>query len=105
DTSQALATPNPNVDIADRYPAYCLTNESQTHTFTANEYVEVRMVYGAEKDERFDWTRFDVHAPYPTPTYHSPADGKVFTSTNDIKLVWYAAPGGGNRHEVRWASS
>jgi len=29
-------------------------------TLTAREHVDVRMGFGAEKDERFDWTRFYV---------------------------------------------
>jgi hypothetical protein len=29
-------------------------------TFTANSHVDVRMSFGAERDERFDWTRFYV---------------------------------------------
>jgi hypothetical protein len=36
-------------------------------TVSADSYVEVRMVFGAETDERFDWTRFDV-LPKCTPT-------------------------------------
>ena len=42
------------------YPYVCENNSSQTLTIHANSYVEVRMVFGAEADERFDWTRFNV---------------------------------------------
>ncbi len=67
DTSQASGV-NYNPDVTDGlYPFYCENNSSSTHTFYANEYVEVRMVFGAETDERFDWTRFDV-VPLPVPT-------------------------------------
>ncbi len=46
------------------YPSFDLaTAGTQTHTIYANEYVEVRMMFGAEGDERFDWTRFDVLQP------------------------------------------
>ena len=52
---------NYNTDITDGlYPFYCQDNSSQTETISADEYVEVRMVFGAETDERFDWTRFEV---------------------------------------------
>jgi hypothetical protein len=61
DTSQKTSDTNYNTDITDGlYPFYCQNNNSSIHTFNANEYIEVRMVFGAEKDERFDWTRFDV---------------------------------------------
>jgi hypothetical protein len=68
DTSQALASPNPNPAVPDRYPHLCVRNggtnpaqvSPQTMTFQADDYVEVRMVFGAETNERFDWTRFDV---------------------------------------------
>src|SRR5690606_14199965 len=60
DTSQALASANPNPDVHDRYPHLCVSNSTTELTIEANEYVEVRMVFGAESDERFDWTRFDV---------------------------------------------
>ena len=63
DTSQVIGT-NYNPDITDGlYPYYCQNNDSRTETISANEYVEVRMVFGGETDERFDWTRFDVGPP------------------------------------------
>ena len=68
DTSQKIADDNYNEFITDGlYPFYCLNNESLTEVFNANEYIEIRMVFGAEDDERFDWTRFDV-IPLPVPT-------------------------------------
>ena len=64
DTTQVISTNggvNWNTDITDGlYPYHCQNNDSSTHTIYANEYVEVRMVFGGETDERFDWTRFDV---------------------------------------------
>ena len=69
DTSQQQDPDNFNIEITDGlYPYYCLNNETQVHTLNANEYVEVRMVFGAEKDERFDWTRFNVLADTTKPT-------------------------------------
>jgi hypothetical protein len=66
DTSQIIAENggvNYNTDITDGlYPYTCQNNSSLTMTISASEYVEVRMVFGAETDERFDWTRFDVLA-------------------------------------------
>ncbi|MEX0918467.1 MAG: hypothetical protein WDZ85_00645 [Candidatus Paceibacterota bacterium] len=67
DTSQILETnggDNYNPAVTDGlYPYVCVNNETKTKTIEANEYVEVRMVFGAETDERFDWTRFDVLYP------------------------------------------
>jgi hypothetical protein len=52
---------NFNLEITDGlYPFFCLSNETRAEVLFASQYVEVRMVFGAEKDERFDWTRFDV---------------------------------------------
>jgi len=64
DTTQKIGDDNYNSDITDGlYPYTCLsTIDSETMTIQANEYVEVRMVFGGETDERFDWTRFDVLA-------------------------------------------
>lgn len=42
------------------YPFTCENNSSTTLTIEAEEYVEIRMVFGGESDERFDWTRFEV---------------------------------------------
>ncbi|MGB6680624.1 MAG: hypothetical protein WBF08_04785 [Candidatus Bathyarchaeia archaeon] len=64
DTSQMIDPDNYNTYITDGlYPYYCQNNDERTETISANEYVEVRMVFGAETDERFDWTRFDVLPP------------------------------------------
>jgi hypothetical protein len=64
DTSQVLSENggnNYNTDITDGlYPYVCENNSSTTMDIHANAYVEVRMVFGAERDERFDWTRFNV---------------------------------------------
>ncbi|HET7038328.1 MAG TPA: hypothetical protein VFH97_00480 [Gemmatimonadales bacterium] len=38
----------------------CRNNSSQQLTFQAADHVDVRMGFGAEGDERFDWTRFYV---------------------------------------------
>lgn len=60
DTSQSTGA-NFNPLITDGlYPFVCVNNSTSTATIGANEYVEVRMVFGAETDERFDWTRFEV---------------------------------------------
>lgn len=64
DTSQVLPDNggnNYNPAITDGlYPFTCESNSTSMKTLFADEYVEVRMVFGAEGDERFDWTRFDV---------------------------------------------
>ena len=69
DTSQRIAKNggnNWNTDITDGlYLHVSTSNSTVVKTFIANEYIEIRMVFGAETDERFDWTRFDV---LPAPT-------------------------------------
>lgn len=66
DTTQKTSDTNYNTEIKDGlYPYVCVKNQEKTKTITAKEYVEVRMVFGAEKDERFGWTKFDV-LPEPT---------------------------------------
>lgn len=62
DESQATGDPNYNSDAHDLYPFTCVKNSTEQITLEADEYAEVRMVFGAEGDERFDWTRFDVLA-------------------------------------------
>lgn len=60
DTSQVIGV-NFNTDVTDGlYPYVCVNNSTSIRTISANQYVEVRMAFGAESDERFDWTRFDV---------------------------------------------
>jgi len=66
DTSQMISPDNYNLNITDGlYPFVSTFNTTVIKTIHANEYVEIRMVFGAETDERFDWTRFDV---LPAPT-------------------------------------
>lgn len=64
DTSQIVTTNggvNYNPLVTDGlYPYRCVNSSTTTVTVAARAYVEVRMVFGAEGDERFDWTRFDV---------------------------------------------
>lgn len=60
DESQATGSANPNPNAHDLYPYKCVNNSTAQVTLSASEYVEVRMVFGGEADERFDWTTFDV---------------------------------------------
>ena len=56
-----IAETSYNADIEDGLLAVrCVNNSSETISVDAKKYVRVRMVFGAETDERFDWTRFDV---------------------------------------------
>lgn len=59
---------NFNPDIKDGlWPFVCVNNSTEMLSLSALEYVEIRMVFGAETDERFDWTRVDVE---PVPGAH-----------------------------------
>lgn len=65
---------NFNTDIEDGLWSYiCLGDAYARHTYEmtleANEYVEIRLVFGAERSERFDWTSVDV-LPAPEPGEH-----------------------------------
>jgi hypothetical protein len=51
------APENFNPDVTDGlWPYLCLSGGTESRTFEADETVEIRMVFGAEGDERFDWT-------------------------------------------------
>jgi hypothetical protein len=61
DDEAPSGNPNFNTDVTDGlWDFICLNAESSTETFSAVSHVDVRMAFGAEKDERFDWTRFYV---------------------------------------------
>jgi hypothetical protein len=61
DTTQKTSDTNHNPLVTDGlYPFTCVNNETKSVTVSAGAFVEVRMVFGAEADERFDWTRFEV---------------------------------------------
>jgi len=77
------------------YPYTCQNFSSTTKTIIANGYVEVRMVFGAESDERFTWTRFDVNpvpAPAPAPAPKTSAGGQSGGGRHPYQLsdgTWY----------------
>ena len=61
DEAPTVSGANPNPHISDgRWSSTCRFNDSEDLTFNAVDHVDIRMVFGAERDERFDWTRFYV---------------------------------------------
>ena len=61
DTSQRIVPTHFNRAVTDGlYPFACVNDGTQQRTIPAERYVEVRLAFGAETDERFDWTRFDL---------------------------------------------
>ena len=61
DTSQRVVPTHFNRAVTDGlYPFACVNNATPLRTIPAERYVEVRLAFGAETDERFDWTRFDL---------------------------------------------
>ena len=61
DDEPPVAGTNYNPQITDgRWNFRCVSGGSVEETFTANSHVDIRMSFGAETDERFDWTRFYV---------------------------------------------
>jgi hypothetical protein len=100
DTSQKKVENNPNTAITDGlYPWICVDNTTTTKVIKANEYVEVRMVFGTRKEERFGWTRFDVLLRPGTVV--SPTAGKEITRGSTLRLEAHdvAAKSG----TVQWA--
>ena len=60
-TSTENGGDNYNADVIDGLWLYtCQKNSSTEMTFSADQYVDIRLAFGAETDERFDWTRFYV---------------------------------------------
>jgi len=99
DITQKTSDANYNTLITDGlYPFYCQSNNTRTVTIDANSYIEIRMVFGAEGDERFDWTRFDVIPPVTTPTilgFLSPSlPCGSLTNSHSITVDWTDSTGG-----------
>jgi hypothetical protein len=94
---------NYNTNVTDGlYPYYCQNNNNRTETIPADEYVEVRMVFGAETDERFDWTRFDVEqAPFVrSAEITSPVEAEVVSSVVSFDSTLNDEDG---NDDVQWA--
>ena len=62
DDEEPSSTNHPNPSIQDgKWDDHCVLGPGNLEeTFTAISHVDVRMSYGGERDERFDWTRFYV---------------------------------------------
>lgn len=68
------------------YPFKCLSSNDSgpgivSLTLEADEYVEIRMVFGGETDERFPWTRVNVTPVAPAVTATQPAPTATAAST------------------------
>jgi hypothetical protein len=99
DESEAIGDTNFNPNAHDLYPYVCLNNNSSELTLEADEYVEVRMVFGAEADERFDWTRFEVEqAPGQITSPDAGEDVEL-----DDELVLTAFDHAASEGNVNWA--
>lgn len=85
DETEATSPTNYNTQAHGLYPFKCIKNSSTEVTLEADEYVEVRMVFGGESDERFDWTRFDVT---PVPVVEEP----VVIEEPVVETPSYVAP-------------
>ena len=61
DDEGPTGNPNFNPGVTDGLWAFTCVNNSTTQLpISATEHVDIRMAFGAESDERFDWTRFYV---------------------------------------------
>ena len=97
DTSQASGD-NYNPAVTDGlYPFVCVNNSTAERTLQANEYVEVRMVFGAEADERFDWTRFDVLPDAQTGADCADGGWAAFGFKNQGQCMRFVNGGGDSR--------
>ena len=102
--SDGEATPyedeNFNEDIEDGlWPFVCVNNSTEVLNLEANEYVEIRMVFGAETDERFDWTRVDVLPAQDAQTRNDCMNGgwEDFGFKNQGQCVRYVNTGKDSR--------
>jgi hypothetical protein len=85
---------NYNTEVTDGlWNSYCQNADARTETIMANQYVDVRMAFGAEKTERFGWTRF--YAPTREETKALCKDGGWETAgfTNMGQCVRFAETG------------
>jgi hypothetical protein len=61
------AASNYNPAVTDgMWPFVCKNNSTEQRTFIVTSSLEIRMVFGAETDERFDWTSVEVIPPPPS---------------------------------------
>ena len=89
-TSQATSPTNYNTMVADGlYPYACVSNSTKTITVPATNYVEVRMVFGSEGDERFDWTEFNTLPDKTAPKVQilSPTQSDIYGGNNRYATV------------------
>ena len=85
DTSAASGS-NYNGDITDGlYPFFCEDDSTRIETLNANEFIEIRMVFGGEADERFNWTKIYVSgSPLTLPTTLDAVSSIDFVIVNKI---------------------
>lgn len=85
---------NPNTEITDgRWrPHTCVTNTQATVTLDFCESVEVRMVFGAEADERFDWTAVPVEPGDCDEPVEEPSQPAVTTTETPATPAQPEAP-------------
>jgi hypothetical protein len=92
----ARANFNPAIDDG-LYPFVCVNNSTAFRTLFASEYVEVRMVFGAESDERFDWTMFDVLPDVTSKDECKDGGWAAFGFRNQGQCVRFIENGGDSR--------
>ena len=87
----------------------CVNNSEETLVLTAERYVDVRMVFGAESDERFDWTRFFVKPAGLTKADCKDSGWKAWAFRNQGQCVRFVETGKDSRESgifgtVIWTS-
>ncbi len=75
--------PHPVVTDDFYYYYFCMNSSNSPYekTFYADEYVEIRLAFGAERDWDFNWTRFDVETAEVQPV------GGVFIPVDKTAVV------------------
>lgn len=79
DLEAATSTTNHNPGVTDGLWGFYCVNSAESHTISATGFVDIRMVFGAEGDERFDWTRF-----YALPDTDAPVTSNVMAVPNPV---------------------
>lgn len=76
-TRDVLSCFEHRTDLSSTVGTTCVNNTTESQTFQASAYVEVRLGFSLDPAEQFDWTRFYLVAeepPVPEPEDPGPSD-------------------------------
>lgn len=87
----------PGVCVDGRSPPECGDGSPEVMTFSADEYVEVRLALGGERDWDFDWTTFDVVPDVQTKDECKHGGWEMFGFRNQGQCVRFIETGKDSR--------